>query len=435
MLCISWSGVIAFNGVVKQCLVICLHSMRYVCLLSRYPVGTKDHKDITDVLKVVQEIGRVQPPNPEAPNEEAATLAAAATQRPSTTESPSTSTAPTVPSPTSHPPPSPTIPSPIPHPSPSPTIPPPTPYPCPSRSHPPIVRLLALLRALTHPMFRLSRLLGYLQLRKVGQNAYQRHLLVGQGGTNMDTKLGPRHLTKDMQNLLLIIRDSVKFKKGPTNENLVTNWFMHFRWDSRCTLGLLIDYELDTEKTQKKWLCWMIGCVRNVGAYAIAVSTYWKALCGALVDCLALMRRKSNSGVVTSIDAKIDAQSFLQNLQSINREKIKLNKQLPYLVGNIVEILEMNPEDEAEEDGANIDLDSQEGKMCCVETSTRLIIFLPVVGLVDPDKLKPGDLVGVNKDSYLILDTLPSEYDSRVKAMEVDEKPTEDYNDIGGLEK
>lgn len=33
------------------------------------------------------------------------------------------------------------------------------------------------------------------------------------------------------------------------------------------------------------------------------------------------------------------------------------------------------------------------------------------------------------------MDTLPSEYDSRVKAMEVDEKPTEDYNDIGGLEK
>lgn len=70
----------------------------------------------------------------------------------------------------------------------------------------------------------------------------------------------------------------------------------------------------------------------------------------------------------------------------------------------------------------------------CVYTLFQTI-FLPVVGLVDPDKLKPGDLVGVNKDSYLILDTLPSEYDSRVKAMEVDEKPTEDYNDIGGLEK
>ena len=51
------------------------------------------------------------------------------------------------------------------------------------------------------------------------------------------------------------------------------------------------------------------------------------------------------------------------------------------------------------------------------------------------DALKPADLVGVNKDSYLILDTLPAEYDSRVKAMEVDEKPTEDYSDIGGLDK
>jgi len=53
--------------------------------------------------------------------------------------------------------------------------------------------------------------------------------------------------------------------------------------------------------------------------------------------------------------------------------------------------------------------------------------------LVDCNKLKPGDLIGVNKDSYLILDTLPPEYDSRVKAMEVDEKPTESYVDIGGL--
>ncbi|KAL0006724.1 hypothetical protein SO802_008226 [Lithocarpus litseifolius] len=147
----------------------------YIRLLRRHPVGTEDHKDIIDVLKAMQEIGHVQPPIPEAPNEEAATPAAVATQRPSTTKSPSTSTAPagrhsrppiatprvvptpdpspstphpspspTIPSPTPHPSPSPTIPSPIPHPplsptipsptplpSPSPTIPPPTPHPCP----------------------------------------------------------------------------------------------------------------------------------------------------------------------------------------------------------------------------------------------------------------------------------------------------------------
>ena len=49
--------------------------------------------------------------------------------------------------------------------------------------------------------------------------------------------------------------------------------------------------------------------------------------------------------------------------------------------------------------------------------------------------MKPGDLVGVNKDSYLILEKLPAEYDSRVKAMEVDARPTEEYSDIGGLDK
>ena len=89
-----------------------------------------------------------------------------------------------------------------------------------SRSHPSTVRLLALLWASTHPIFRLNRLLGYLQWQKVGRNAYQRHLLVGQGRTNMDTKLGPRHLTKDMQDLLLIIRDNIRFKRGNSNDTL-----------------------------------------------------------------------------------------------------------------------------------------------------------------------------------------------------------------------
>eukprot|EP01098_Paradermamoeba_levis_P001426 TRINITY_DN1169_c0_g1_i4.p2 TRINITY_DN1169_c0_g1~~TRINITY_DN1169_c0_g1_i4.p2 ORF type:complete len:205 (+),score=75.00 TRINITY_DN1169_c0_g1_i4:59-616(+) len=118
-----------------------------------------------------------------------------------------------------------------------------------------------------------------------------------------------------------------------------------------------------------------------------------------------------------------------------NNEKIKLNKQLPYLVGNVVEILDL-PAEDLEEDGSSLDLDShREGKPVVIKTSTRQTIFLPVVGLVDTKDLKPGDLVGVNKDSYLILDTLPAEYDARVKAMEVDEKPKEVFNDIGGLDK
>ncbi|KAK7207292.1 P-loop containing nucleoside triphosphate hydrolase protein [Myxozyma melibiosi] len=119
-----------------------------------------------------------------------------------------------------------------------------------------------------------------------------------------------------------------------------------------------------------------------------------------------------------------------------NQEKIENNRQLPYLVGNVVEILDMDANDEDEEDGANVDLDATRvGKSAVIKTSTRQTIFLPLIGLVDSEKLKPGDLIGVNKDSYLVLDTLPAEYDSRVKAMEVDEKPTETYADIGGLDK
>ena len=68
-------------------------------------------------------------------------------------------------------------------------------------------------------------------------------------------------------------------------------------------------------------------------------------------------------------------------------------------------------------------------------TELNILIFsILVIGLVDTAELKPGDLVGVNKDSYLVLEKLPPEYDSRVKAMEVDERPTETYSDIGGCD-
>ncbi|CAO1419699.1 unnamed protein product [Diamesa serratosioi] len=118
-----------------------------------------------------------------------------------------------------------------------------------------------------------------------------------------------------------------------------------------------------------------------------------------------------------------------------NTEKIKVNKTLPYLVSNVIELLDVEQEEE-ENDGAVNLLDSQrKGKCAVIKTSTRQTYFLPVIGLVDSEKLKPGDLVGVNKDSYLILETLPAEYDARVKAMEVDERPTEQYSDIGGLDK
>ncbi|EJC98355.1 26S proteasome subunit P45 [Fomitiporia mediterranea MF3/22] len=131
----------------------------------------------------------------------------------------------------------------------------------------------------------------------------------------------------------------------------------------------------------------------------------------------------------------------LQHEQNVMKEKIRSNnakikqsKVLPYLVGNVVEILDADPE--GDKDLAHRDLSLSCNRKCAViKTSTRKTVFLPLVGLVRAEDLKPGDLIGVNKDSYIILDTLPPEFDTRVKAMEVIERPTDTYENMGGLEK
>ncbi|AFZ80310.1 26S protease regulatory subunit, putative [Theileria equi strain WA] len=140
--------------------------------------------------------------------------------------------------------------------------------------------------------------------------------------------------------------------------------------------------------------------------------------------------------ILKSEHARLKSQSkMIQERIKDNMEKIQLNKQLPYLVANVVELLDFE-QDEDEECGLISNVESKKtGKSLVIKTSTRQTIYLPVIGLVPHTELRPGDLVGVNKDSYLVLDKLPPEYDNRVKAMEVCERPTEDYSDIGGLDK
>ncbi|KAI1730618.1 ATPase family associated with various cellular activities (AAA) domain-containing protein [Ditylenchus destructor] len=111
-----------------------------------------------------------------------------------------------------------------------------------------------------------------------------------------------------------------------------------------------------------------------------------------------------------------------------NNDRVKEYQHLPHLVSNVVEMPEVKPMEDA-------DLDEQQSACAIIKTSTRLTVFLPSVGLVDPKELRPGDLVATHKETYLILEKLPEEYDTRVKAMEVDERPTEHYSDIGGCEK
>ncbi|ODN77895.1 26S protease regulatory subunit 6A-B [Cryptococcus amylolentus CBS 6039] len=116
-----------------------------------------------------------------------------------------------------------------------------------------------------------------------------------------------------------------------------------------------------------------------------------------------------------------------------NTTKIKQNKVLPYLVSKVVEVLDVDSEEQ--EGATHNEQNAKKSKCAVIKTSTRQTVFLPIIGLVPHDELRPGDLIGVNKDSYLVLDKLPDEYDARVKAMEVDERPTETYTDIGGLDK
>merc|ERR1719321_1956829 len=53
-----------------------------------------------------------------------------------------------------------------------------------------------------------------------------------------------------------------------------------------------------------------------------------------------------------------------------NKEKIKMNRQLPHLVANVAEILELDA-DEDDEDGATMDVDMQRnGKSLVVKTTT-----------------------------------------------------------------
>ncbi|XP_039282989.1 26S proteasome regulatory subunit 6A-A [Nilaparvata lugens] len=65
-----------------------------------------------------------------------------------------------------------------------------------------------------------------------------------------------------------------------------------------------------------------------------------------------------------------------------NTEKIKVNKTLPYLVSNVIELLDVDPQD-TEEDGAVVDLDAQrKGKCAVIKTSTRQCLVVMNIILI-----------------------------------------------------
>ncbi len=55
-------------------------------------------------------------------------------------------------------------------------------------------------------------------------------------------------------------------------------------------------------------------------------------------------------------------------------------------------------------------------------------------GPIDKDKVIAGARVSLNQDSLAVVEVLPSKKEADIMAMEIEEKPDINYNDIGGLE-
>lgn len=128
-----------------------------------------------------------------------------------------------------------------------------------------------------------------------------------------------------------------------------------------------------------------------------------------------------------------------------NLEKIRMNNQLPYLIATVLETHETESIDDDTNPisiaGVDFDVSSlgmdrlpRKSYTVIIKTSTRNVVCLKKPGFVDAKDLKVGDIVGVNKDTFLIMQALPRGFDTRVQAMEIIDKPTESYNDIGGLD-
>ena len=110
------------------------------------------------------------------------------------------------------------------------------------------------------------------------------------------------------------------------------------------------------------------------------------------------------------------------------------------MVANVGELIDVEEEPEEGNEGSGFavkttEKQKQTKKGIVIKTTGRHTIYLPVLGMIEPEDVKPGDLIAVNKESFIIYEKLPPDYDARVKAMEVDEKPQEEYSDIGGLDK
>jgi len=98
---------------------------------------------------------------------------------------------------------------------------------------------------------------------------------------------------------------------------------------------------------------------------------------------------------------KVDIRKFNARIKE-NKSKLVIRTGLPHLVSTVSEIFDLEPQQQ-EEEGSGLkqnEMTKNITKGAIIKTSTRNTIFLPVIGFVEPEELKPLELVGVNKDTF-----------------------------------
>ena len=139
-------------------------------------------------------------------------------------------------------------------------------------------------------------------------------------------------------------------------------------------------------------------------------------------DCIQLGNEKNRTkiGYTQKVKWLEEKKRSLENDSiQLERENRKLKSEverlraMPLMVGSIVDVL----------DNGRVVVKSSSGPNLVVNSSQ----------FIDKKNLVTGSRVAMNQQSFAIIDVLPIEKDPSVLAMEIDEKPKETYEDIGGL--
>ena len=112
-------------------------------------------------------------------------------------------------------------------------------------------------------------------------------------------------------------------------------------------------------------------------------------------DMEAEMRR--NRQTMTTINA--ENRRLDQRIEE-NQKRLKQSTQLPFLVATIGELLDIEEEPEEGQEGSGFavkktEQQMQKKKAVILKTTARQTIYLPVLGMVEPEDVKIGEMVAV----------------------------------------